>query len=576
MAGIDPALVLALQHRMAGDQSTLLEDPHLGRMVLDLDEAAPGRVRHAVLVAPDRDHSFLADPPLHRQHCVVGVQRQGQQMRPPLGKMVIHDPLCGGMHAGIGDGHAPVLELDVQIIHVAEAAAEEEVLAHVAEGPLDLALRLRPIGLAGPRRGPVMRQQRHERLVVGHHARRIFADDRRLHPVIEDLDAGPAHRSEGRDVAAHHRFQRLVRAEPPPQPAAVAQHHAEQPDFAKDAGLRGELDLELGKVHLRLLARSGLEAPLELSRNRGPDQAKIFRQRRIGPLVTHRLDLAMQPARREPGERRQPFGQIRPELVGQSFTRFPRPIDRGLQTPLEIFPHRLAIQPRLPRNRADAQALTLQFQDHHDLPQSHHLRALPLASAGGILRRRWSGGHAPLTIGISAKLGNFHPAVLGSLRPALTRGGAPIENEYTVSASSRLDGLAELVGLLGFELTRGGRLLAENRWAKGQSDVEVSLEIFSASLARAARLKLTATLDLDMDAVVHLIEAIREMFRPFVRESMLDEQNLTSAMTMMRGFVVGAIALPEVEHYLADPLRGLAPLAICPENIFLLVNVDDE
>jgi putative transposase len=29
-------------------------------------------------------------------------------------------------------------------------------------------------------------------------------------------------------------------------------------------------------------------------------------------------------------------------------------------------------------------------------------------------------GHAPLTIGISAKLGNFHPAVLGSLRPALT------------------------------------------------------------------------------------------------------------------------------------------------------------
>jgi hypothetical protein len=155
-------------------------------------------------------------------------------------------------------------------------------------------------------------------------------------------------------------------------------------------------------------------------------------------------------------------------------------------------------------------------------------------------------------------------------------GGAPIENEYTVPASSRLDGLAELVGLLGFELTRGGRLLAENRWAEGQSDVEVSLEIFSASLAHAARLKLTGTSDLDMDAVVHLIEAIREMFRPFVRESLLDEQNLTSAMTMMRGFVVGAIALPEVEHYLADPLRGLAPPAICPENIFLLVNVDDD
>ena len=50
-----------------------------------------------------------------------------------------------------------------------------------------------------------------------------------------------------------------------------------------------------------------------------------------------------------------------------------------------------------------------------------HLRALPLASAGGILRRRRSGGHAPLTIGISPKLENFHPALLGRLRPALTQ-----------------------------------------------------------------------------------------------------------------------------------------------------------
>ena len=41
MAGVDPALVLALQNRMAGDQLTILEDPQLGGMVLDLDEAAP-------------------------------------------------------------------------------------------------------------------------------------------------------------------------------------------------------------------------------------------------------------------------------------------------------------------------------------------------------------------------------------------------------------------------------------------------------------------------------------------------------------------------------------------------------
>ena len=78
-------------------------------------------------------------------------------------------------------------------------------------------------------------------------------------------------------MTTHHRFERLVRAEPPPEPSAVAQHHAEQPDFAKNARFRGERDLELGKVHLRLLTRPGLEAPLELSRNRRSDQAQVFR-----------------------------------------------------------------------------------------------------------------------------------------------------------------------------------------------------------------------------------------------------------------------------------------------------------
>jgi hypothetical protein len=63
--------------------------------------------------AADRDHPFLADPPLHRQHRVVGVKRQGQQIRSLLGKMVVHDPLRGGMTIGIsaklGNFHPAVL-----------------------------------------------------------------------------------------------------------------------------------------------------------------------------------------------------------------------------------------------------------------------------------------------------------------------------------------------------------------------------------------------------------------------------------------------------------------------------------
>ena len=79
MAGIDAALVLALQHRMAGDQMAVLEDPNLGRMVLNLNDPPPCRVGDAVLVATNRDHAFLADPPFHGEHRIVGARRQGKQ-----------------------------------------------------------------------------------------------------------------------------------------------------------------------------------------------------------------------------------------------------------------------------------------------------------------------------------------------------------------------------------------------------------------------------------------------------------------------------------------------------------------
>ncbi len=139
-----------------------------------------------------------------------------------------------------------------------------------------------------------------------------------------------------------------------------------------------------------------------------------------GLLGERRLDRAVQPPGREPRPGGQPVDQALAILLRQARFRLARPLDRRLEPALEVFPHRLAIQPGLPRDRADAEALPFQFQDHHDLPQFHHLRALPLASAGIILRRRWSGGHAPRTIGNSAKLGKFYPALLERFRPALT------------------------------------------------------------------------------------------------------------------------------------------------------------
>lgn len=144
MAGIDTLLVLALEHRVASDQLCVLEDAHLCRVVLHLDDPAPGGVRHAVLVAPDGDHALLANPALDRQGRVIGLGWQGNEMRLFFGKMFIHDPLRGGMDPRIGDGHAPILELGVQVVEVTEAAPQEEVLPNVADGTLDLARR--PMG----------------------------------------------------------------------------------------------------------------------------------------------------------------------------------------------------------------------------------------------------------------------------------------------------------------------------------------------------------------------------------------------------------------------------------------------
>ena len=63
------------------------------------------------------------------------------------------------MDAGVGAGRAPGLELSVEIVEIAEAPRQEEVLADIALGPLDLALGLRPVGPTGARHGTVVAEQ---------------------------------------------------------------------------------------------------------------------------------------------------------------------------------------------------------------------------------------------------------------------------------------------------------------------------------------------------------------------------------------------------------------------------------
>src|SRR3546814_6908211 len=97
-----------------------------------------------------------------------GASGRGGQMRLLLGERLVHDPPRGGVDPGIGDAVQPAPQLFVEVVQVAERAGQEEVLADVAERPLDLALRLCPVGLAGARVEAVVADRKSTRLNSSH------------------------------------------------------------------------------------------------------------------------------------------------------------------------------------------------------------------------------------------------------------------------------------------------------------------------------------------------------------------------------------------------------------------------
>ena len=100
-----------------------------------------------------------------------------------FGEGLVDDPAGGGVDARIGDLDAPIVELRVGIVEAAEGPVEEEVLADVAERPLDLALGLRPVGFAGLGRRSVVVEQGDQRRVVDRRSVGALSQDGGLHPV---------------------------------------------------------------------------------------------------------------------------------------------------------------------------------------------------------------------------------------------------------------------------------------------------------------------------------------------------------------------------------------------------------
>lgn len=149
-------------------------------------------------------------------------------------------------------------------------------------------------------------------------------------------------------------------------------------------------------------------------------------------------------------------------------------------------------------------------------------------------------------------------------------GGAPVDEAVALPEGERLDGLAETLGLMGFELMPAGRLLAAHRWAAGFADADVVLETLVVAVAHAARLDRTGTARLDQAAMAGVVDAVGAALGPLVAEGALGAAQLDESLGAMRAFLRGdAAADGAVAALLDDPLRGLAPPAICPEGVWI-------
>ncbi len=327
-------------------------------------------------------------------------------MGPFLGEVLAHDPPRGGVGARIGHLVQPLPELAVEVVQVAEAPGQEEVLAHVAERALDLALALGPVGAACPGLEAVVPGAGHQHGVVDH-ARLVLAADRRAHAVIQDLARHAAQCFKGGGVAAQHRLQVLVGDEPRPDQPRMPQHHGKQPHHPAHAGLGRELGAEMGEVHLRLLPRRGLEPLLEADRRLRAHGAQEVRELGISTPVAHGPQLAQQPARPQLGKSGHALAQT--SVVGgkQGRPRRTRRVGRRLQPARDVATDRFAVKAGAPGDVGHAQPLAVQVKDHHKLSQSDHRRRLRLAEA---ISRRIS--PAPRARH-KAQLGEFSPGMSG-------------------------------------------------------------------------------------------------------------------------------------------------------------------
>jgi hypothetical protein len=161
VAAVDAVLLAAFDDGMLGDDIAEIENADQIRELLHFDNSS-GAIRHAVIVAADRDEAVMAHAAFELQHGVEAMLRQFLQLW-LLGVERFGDNTLGGaVDPDVGDGVEPVDQLRVEIFEVAEAATEEEVLSDIAERSLDLALGFGPVRTTGTRLEAIVRGQRQQ------------------------------------------------------------------------------------------------------------------------------------------------------------------------------------------------------------------------------------------------------------------------------------------------------------------------------------------------------------------------------------------------------------------------------
>ena len=132
MAAVDAVLLAPFERGMLGDNCPEVEDADQVGELLNLDDPA-GAVGNAVVVAADGDEAVVANPALELQDGIEAMLGERLQLGLLGGERLRHDALGGPMDPDVRDLAEPVGELGVEVLEATEAAAEEEVLADIAE-----------------------------------------------------------------------------------------------------------------------------------------------------------------------------------------------------------------------------------------------------------------------------------------------------------------------------------------------------------------------------------------------------------------------------------------------------------